>query len=584
MDKLVENTLINYEKYKTTNFPKILDPKEKIVFIKELLNLDYKKNLNNSYKFENYYILFQNIIEFINENYNELKDNDLKYLITSSNIISCITMMNKGQNLLYIFNNNLVKILDNDKCGIMNYLILSSSHGTLCTFIFWLKFLKFNNINEIDLTNLQLIVQLSIQNPDDRIYKYLLHNLNKNIFVSKFVKEMLILIGKISMKKHILIKLKILNKYINLNDYINYFLINTYDYKIIFKLYKHYTIKYDFELLNYLMDQNDNYFDNCNSIYNILISNIDQNMFNILYVLKYNRKINDFKINKNIIIDNYILLIELFSKTYLTFIKINQNKIYSDLIKIFVENNLINKYLETKQLSNQFRHLYLYTRFYSHTYNYIIKNNLLLHYLRLTIKFRRNKKIKMHQFYMYNLLNEILNFEPNVKKKILSKGSYLYQLKKQEFKHSYNLNSSVNYSNCLIHKKYFNEQDTILVRNIPINVFPNNYTINNFEIKAEYIEKLDLYFIIDINIPNTTQIDRYIKLRNLHTYTKNDIINNINKIEDLDDILKKEEIILNNFLNDNKNLKWFPKWYPKLMCYIENEILITQNNFNIINL
>ena len=578
------STIIEYyEKYNILKIPNNIDSKFNL--INELLNYNYN---NDKYKFEKYYILFQFIINFIIDN-SELDNDDVNNLIINSNIISYITMLNKGQHLLKLFKPRLLKII---KKSCINFIIVSSSHGTIWTFLFWLEFENIKSINDFNNDDQKLIIKLSIDNPDDRLYMYILTN-NNNIINNNedFIKDFLINICNIKIKKYVIQKLKILNEYINLNKYINYIIFNIKDFTIIIKLHKYYTIIYDITLLNHIINYNLQYTD-IELIYNLLNTIDDQAIFILLLNLKkkilfddklinLNNNLIDFNNNIiNIILNNYKLLIDLFFINYKHCVKIyDTNNICTNLLKIFLKYNLITKFLNNNVISIKQIFIYIYTRFYIPTnttygtnYNYYIKINLILHNLRMYIKYRRNKIIKLHKIYNNNLLNEILIFKPNIKKKVLCKGSYLYQLKQQEFtyKQSFLDKNNFIFSNCLIHKKI----NSIFVKNIPINSFPNNEIINTSkcEIKAEYIENLDLYLIIDINIPNTTILERYSILRNLHNYTENSTINTINNLTDFELLESKENKLIELFLSENKDK--IIKWFPKFICYIDNNITI----------
>ena len=68
--------------------------------------------------------------------------------------------------------------------------------------------------------------------------------------------------------------------------------------------------------------------------------------------------------------------------------------------------------------------------------------------------------------------------------------------------------------------------DGTLVSSINRDVYPTGI-LSNYIIKAEYIPKLNLYLVFDINLPNTSSIDRYKflriciqKLLNIHNLIK----------------------------------------------------------------
>jgi hypothetical protein len=227
MNQIIENIL--------NNIPVAFD--SKINFITELLNHDFHKIINSNNKYEKYYILFEYIIKFIIDNDNELKhyESQINFSISISNIILCITMLNKGQKLLHMFKYKLDNIFNYD--GGLKLLRTAASHGTLCTFLFWLNYLKLKNINNLDLNNHKIIINLSIKNPDIRIYNYILENTNILINDDILIKENLLSIcNNNNIKKNIIKKLKIFNKNVDLNNYIYYILSVVGDISIIFKV------------------------------------------------------------------------------------------------------------------------------------------------------------------------------------------------------------------------------------------------------------------------------------------------------------------------------------------------------------
>ena len=232
--------LIEY--YKINNVINIpIKIESKLNFIKELLN--YNFSLDSNYKFEKYYELFEFIISFIINN-NELNTDEVNEIIFSSNFITYITSLSKGQKLLKKFKSRLKKIIVQET--IIDFLIISASYGTFYTFLFWLNFLNYKSINELEDNHQKIIIQSSINNPDDRLYTYILKNNEILISNKKLIDDIIISICNIKKKKYILQKIKILNQYIILDPFINNLIYNIKDYNIILQLHKHYTIKYNF--------------------------------------------------------------------------------------------------------------------------------------------------------------------------------------------------------------------------------------------------------------------------------------------------------------------------------------------------
>ena len=111
----------------------------------------------------------------------------------------------------------------------------------------------------------------------------------------------------------------------------------------------------------------------------------------------------------------------------------------------------------------------------------------------------------------YPVLQEILYFEPNTKYEVLSKGSRLYRIKNSDFTHSENLITS---------KLYLSKvKESYDINYLPLGIEPCK-DIEDYKVKAKYIEDMDLYLIYDINIPNTTKEERYKFLRHNHPSTE----------------------------------------------------------------
>jgi SAM-dependent methyltransferase len=204
--------------------------------------------------------------------------------------------------------------------------------------------------------------------------------------------------------------------------------------------------------------------------------------------------------------------------------------------------------------------------------------------LRLLAKKKAKTKITNHNVKMFNIINEIKTFEPKSTINVLKNGSYMYQTNKQKFtnlppRHLMPGELTI-YTNFLLREK----ADGIMINNLPIDIYPKVDILNNYMIKAEYIEEWDLYLVFDIDIPNTTIIERYNILRKAHNYTN--MLYEPTPITILDDYNKihsNEHININKFLKENKNN--VIKWYPKFAClynYTDNIKLYTQLIENVI--
>ena len=434
-------------------------------------------------------------------------------------------------------------------------------------------------INEFNINN---ILCKSLFNIDDRIYKFLLDNyINKSIIENNNLFIILIINNLSKLRnpsKYILRKFKYLSKYINFNNFIDIIIHDFNDIQIIYYIHKFYYNKaHDFNIINNIFNSNYDiiYY---NKIYDLLLTEEEKIIFKLIFKLKNNIELNNIELNnkkilEKIIINNYKNIIILLSNN-----NINNNK---NIINILRKNNLLNLYFEQNiaLIDDNNIKLLLFTKFFKIKYNKeIITINMILHRFRLLLNKKYKNKIIKHNYKFFNILKELLNYEPNIKIPVLSNGSINYQYKQQQFNNNppcYLLPYEITKYNSFLLRETVNN---IVVNILPLNIFP---LINYTYIKAEYNEELDLYLIIDINIPNTTIIERYNIIRELHPYTKNLKLKNIENISDFYNVLKNEHIILEKFIKENKNK--INKWYPKFSCLYNNNNIINDillNNTN----
>jgi hypothetical protein len=577
--------------------------------LKQINILNKLINYNKYYSINDYKIINNFIISKIIKNYNKIEYKN----IVLSKLLKLICKL-KDINLLlkldFIFTQENI-----DKYILYDLVLFTSYNCTLYIFIFILeKYINYSSVNNnimimdlnkkiinnktnTDIKELYLIIKdlnifnilyKSFYNIDDRIYKYILNNYinkyiieNNNCHINLIIKTLSELNNPI---KYILRKFKYLSNYINFNNNNIYSIIYYFtNIQIIYNIHKYYYNKpHDSKILLTIINNNDNDNNNIiyyNNIYDLLLTEKEKIEFKLFFKLKYNlnlknSELKNSKFLKNIIIDNYIIIISLLDNNNI----INNNNI----LKIIIDNNLLNLYYinNIHNINNNNNKLLLFTRFLQINNNnkIIYSINYCLHKLRLLLKKKFNNKINEHNYKFFNILKEIKNYEPNIKIPVLMNGSINYQYKKQQFNNilpRYLLPYEIyNYNSFLLKEKV----ESILVNILPFDIFP---IINFNKIKAEYIEDLDLYLIIDINIPDTTIIERYNILRELHPYTKNLKLQNIENIDNFYNIAKNERLNLEKFLKENK--KKIYKWYPKFICnYISN---INNNIFykNIIN-
>ena len=568
---------------------------DKLNIINELLNNNnIHSNLYNgditNFKMEQFYLLLEYIVNtIISFNNNGCNSSLYKSIIYS--LLIKLTMLNKGQILLTklecVVSYNLINNID-----IINYLTIASRFGTFITFKFWL-----DKTNDIDNKTTDILFMNSITNSDDRIFKYLLNRItsvNKLYFQKKnsIIKDLLKSLGSSYIPtKYILKRIKLLSTKISLYPYFHFMVKCFSNIKILYELHKYYyKVPHTFESLYFINNVLLSNFNSevTNKIFYIIKSDDEKMMLNIISNLTSNLNIECYNLNylliEKIIINNYIKIIGIINWNLIMNI---YNPINQYILQILINNNLLIKYLNINLLNVDMK-IYFFTRFYMIPYinkkedNYIklILINKILHKLRILSKRRSKSKVTNYNIRMYNILREIKTFEPNEKKSILKNGSNHYQFQKQKFTNlppRHLLPGEIHqYSNFLIKEKV----DGIFINNLPIGLFPNHEIITKYQVKAEYIEDLDLYMIFDIDIPNTTLIDRYNILRESHSYSYNTTLKKINNLNDFFEILTVERELIKSFLKENQNEPI--KWFPKFSCLVNNSELNDQLIKNII--
>lgn len=189
----------------------------------------------------------------------------------------------------------------------------------------------------------------------------------------------------------------------------------------------------------------------------------------------------------------------------------------------------------------------------------------------------KDKKKKFSLLYG-PVLNSIVTFSPEYHIPVLSKGSILFNSNKQRMiTHKFPTNIDPCHlvfqdtKDCFIKEK----ADGVFSISLPLEYYPATEKLSNIEIKGEYIEELNIYFVFDINIPNLNIEERYNYIRGLHPYTKEYLsTTSCKQIETVDEFivkLEQERIILDKFINESKTdlLSTSGKdintslWYPK---------------------
>jgi SAM-dependent methyltransferase len=546
-------------------------------YILNFINKNPILNKNN-YKMEYFY----DLLSFVTNEVIKINDYDLtetlkkyfEYLL--DHLLLKTSCLSKGQHLLQRLN----KLIETNKISPEIYLIESSSNGSFMTFMYWLALTE-KDITLLPNNILEEIVINSIGNSDDRLFKYILEKIlsvNKLFLQIKnnIIENMIDTLNDSPIPiKYILKRIKLLSECVNLNPYFNRMIETFSSEKIIFQLYKYYYKKpQTFKDIFGVVKKIDNY-----DYYNSILKTEDEKTIltvcvSVVFNIELNNNINMNKLD-NIVKNNSILIIKWMKWNNIT----QSNKLNNMILKILVNYNLITSYIEEEINDFITSNMLHYTRFIktpnnikpnSELYN-IININKSLHILRLAAKRKKRTTIVQNQSKIYRLLNDIKTFTPNNKCTVLSRGSLSYQLNKHKFNRippRHLLPGEIlNYNNYLLKDKV----DGILINNSPTNIFPVCDLFNTYQIKAEYVEDLDLYLVFDIDIPNTSIEDRYQILRNHHTYT-NDNNNIVINIKEFVDKLLLERKNINKFIKENT--KHLIKWYPKFACKVvdSNEI------------
>lgn len=534
------------------------------------LHLYIRRNRIESYKNTKYYGLMHYVYELLQKCSKE----DFNNLIENTSYLEILSEINNGAIILY----KLKKSINITKTKKLEYCYLSANNGSYNTFKFWYDD-EINNLikNYSEINN--LMITKSVINPDDRIYKFMLEKTQFNLIIIKNIILCLDTALNIPIKYKIK-RIKMLSKYINISEHFTDIIYNLYDYRLITYLHKIIKHNHDYNMILYL-------YNNIKQThiyrYKIIIKNLynylnDREKSFLLICIGYNI------INPELEFSSSIrnLIKEYYKPIILNLLKKNNLfKINNNTIKILCEEKLFNKYLLD---STQHPELLLFTRFYSNdnsTNKDFIKYNKLLHLLRLKMKKFYNNKLNGFLNKVYSLNKEISNYKPrNIS--VLKNGSKNYQYNKQKFTNipprhliatlSKNIITELQvYTMFLLREK----PDGILVSTLPNNIYPKT-DIFNYKIKAEYIEDHDLYLVFDIDIPNTTIIERYDLLRKAHPYTNKTNLEQINNLNDFMLIMTRERELINDFMKEKPKIKWYPKFAT---LYNNNDNSQIVNNF-----
>ena len=579
----------------------ILLQKVKVGPMKNNLGITIDKNYKLSY-FKPLIELLVKILFVVSE---ETKDTLFKNI--NLLLMSIITKLDKGHFLFH----KLKPLIEKHKESLDfdSLIALSAQKGTIPTFMFWKNYTKIDLFSEDN----KKILTGAITNSDDRTFKWYIEELQKNNHKQFFqksstVEKILEAILRCTIpSKFKLKRIKVLSEHCNLNPYFNVMIGNCVEYEVLQELFKHYySVPLDYDHIRAIVSTYDDSQvgnnTNLTKIYNFLKTSEEKQMFKICKLFSNSHIMcldtfgpvneSDYKINllfanyKDIVFRyNQYLEEHLEAKGTLTsFFDKNcscGNKCLVSFFKILLKYNFfskisyndLNPYDGINEILSPL--LLLFTKFYvpmkNDTYlnlnNTSLNINRVLSFLRIIAKKKSKSKVINFQIKFLPVMNELLNFTPS-NKPVMKLGSKNWQFKKSKFTHlpprhliPYEIKQ---YNNFMLREK----ADGILTNNMPLNIEPKFEDIVVRQVKAEYIEELELYLVFDIELPNTNIIERYEYLRANHLYTKNTSIQLIHNIDDLIGEIRKERDIFDKFLEQTKDMKI--RWYPKSSFMVKN--------------
>jgi SAM-dependent methyltransferase len=562
------------------------------------------KNFKLSYFSNLVTLLINNILLYKDKN--KIFKENIKYFLYLLSVIRDGHLFLKNiKNILFIEDELLKK----------DILSISSLKGVFPVFLFWIDFFKIDVFKD----EYEYIISLSIKNADNRLYKWFLEKIKENnsmLLHKDYIIEQLLsnLLTSSILPKYKLKKLRILSENCNLKPYFNKMLYYDTGYNFCIKkeLFKYYYCK-PLSISTILTIHSYHYkekptIDDYKYIYNKLITDQEKFYFQLIMMIYNNYNfgleydINKLTIDKKDLIKNYETILHMISITINysfnndnikidTLEKLFNYKICGSAIKILCNFDFFKYALHFNNnnlyfIKEDMIFLICLGKFVSVKNSIGIKINFMLHYLRLMCKKKRKSKIIGNQIKIFTLMDELRNFKPS-NKPIMSKGSYNWQLNKQKFTNlppRHLLPDEFNiYHSFLIREK----ADGILVNNLSPNIFPEWNELNFNRVKAEFIEINDLYFVFDIDKPDTSIIERYNIIRSMHPWTNKTSLETINTLEEFVELLQKERIIFNDFLDKTKehNIKWYPKvsflvndCSNKLKEQIIQDIIINSNS------
>jgi SAM-dependent methyltransferase len=576
---------------------------------------------NKNYKLS-YYEPYVKFISVILDKY--VKNEFLFKIIKESNLLSTLTILPtsvtfedknhklfEGGGIVYLKKYNSILTLNKKNLNENHLLITASSKGNLPTFLFWKTFFG----TDMTKDESSIYLEQSIKNSDNRIFKWYISQKNINLKKTSVITNMLsnILSSSTTPSKYILKKIKILSENVNLIPYYSEMISYTSKGDIIYQLIKYYyKVPMDIENINNILKIDDLTALDAQKIFELIKTPQEKTLLIVGKILEpFNvvtkgcssiyKSFIDSDIDYKMIIENldeYINQINMIlSESSLKSLNDIFNapcacgkKCLGNLLSKMAELNIFHKINFHKQLKSESNKdsyygyyksknsysipIQLLTKFYPITLKYVptatiqkqLYVNKILSFLRVVAKRRSKTKILCIKTKYLPLMEELMNYKPT-NKPVLKNGSINWQYQKQKFTNLPPRNLLPNeiniYKNFLLREK----ADGILLNNLPLNIEPKCEDIFVRQVKAEYVEDLDLYLIFDIELPNTNILNRYEFLRSKHSYTINKEIVSVSNIAELTKAIEEERKVFKKFLDDTKDIK--NRWYPKVSFLVE---------------
>ena len=606
--KIIDN---NKKNYSNLNFIIINNIIEKI--------LEYKSLYRNTNEL---IYIFKHIIKkykYVTENNTEIIKNNISLNINLNTIASI-----KGGHLLFkLLNKYIAADLYTKYDWAYFYPIKDAAkYGCFKTFLYLFKKTNYNS------TTLEGLMEVSIENKDNRIFKYIcdhpsLFPINNSIYIY-IINHLLELKEK---NKEMNNKEKNKDKNNKQKNNFNYFIkkyplnnellnmiILKLDNKLILKKLLSSYLNFDIEfktIVDNIKKSTQRY---CESVSLIIIdneiidlffqkTNFKTNKFNLEFILYVYFSSDNISKNKNI---QYCLDTDIsknYNNYFLVFIKYNTLHYSRLLSETLIDKLTIFKTkidydtLDTNSILILFNNYYFKSWcLFRHTniFKILFVNGINIHYIFKHYKFN-SQKLNDNEIHLYNIIKVIHTFKKYIqKKKGLKKSIHL-----------------INFSDTLsiVNKEHFSFSfsNIFKIKNNPVHINPNNF-LDNFSNTCHYIspkadgvyEKINMneYFpqincinIYDLESENTiinncninlifTTFEEIRHLRFIHPYIDNQFDTNyLNSDFALNDsfanFLEHEKIQLEKFVNENKH-KYTKLWWPKIVFKYDPKVI----NFN----